>query len=294
VTCCIASVPVLAFHSISKTAATFIFPPAAALMAFIMMYGPWLQQQNLMVVVMYIMVAEYSPLNSDPVETYFALSLAGTILIGCLFGVVSKIIPLPMQEFALEEVRSLLLDVVEDTQHFFESLNEAFNNTGISTSKGRQAFSQVELASDRLERACALLAAKSEVAEFECSLLLSSRRRGGEDGYVKGSLSQCIAFLQVEQKRINQMRAAVTSRVLGEEITAYHSHLKHAKSILSKGTEREHSLFFSSIVQGIHQSVFTKSGVMMELDIPGAASPRQPLSGGNLARRIRSCKNDTL
>ena len=279
IACSISSLPAILLHKLDPQVVSFVFPPTVAIVSFFFMATPWLDQKNIMVVVMYVIVAEYSSLNLSPSGPNFALGLAGSIMIGCLIGLLSKIFPLPRPESALHQVRLLLDDYRYYTDMFFHALIEALNSIDVSTSDARQAISRLEMAADMLGQVSGALLQKKEMAEFECKILLM------RSVYHPESLSRCIEFLNLEHKKVNQIRAGLSGPVLGEELSALNSNLKRANCILSEGLHNKRNIFYECLGEGIEKCI----------SIPGIMrSSRNNISKHEMADRVRALKDETI
>ena len=214
--------PVGYFMSIlSTTEAAILLPFAVFFMSFLIMTCPQLTSRNLMILVMYIVVA--SNVRED-IEWWAPLGWTATYLIGLAIAVLMNIFP--FYNSALSSTHDLLTRLEKDLTMLLVQCKAYADNTATNTGISRAAIASIELLHARIARTTNEL--KSKLPATKIELAVQFKKEAAAD------LAQWIGQAEKLQASLQSLETALTQRVLGEEYALYSPTLREAKAIIKE------------------------------------------------------------
>lgn len=216
------SFPVGVFMSwLSILEASILLPFAVAVLSFFIMSCPQLTARNLMILVMYIIVATNV---REEIQWWEPLGWAATYLVGLAVAVLMNIIP--YYNSSLRATHNHLARLEQDLTMLLVQCKAYADNTGATPGISRAAMASIELLYSRIVQN--VKGIKSKFAATSVELALRMNSTGAED------LRQWISQTEKVQAHLQQLQTALTHQVLGEEHQFYSSSLREAKQVIKE------------------------------------------------------------
>jgi hypothetical protein len=188
-------------------------------MSFIIMSCPQLASRNLMILVMYIIVA--TPVRED-FERWAPFGMVATYLVSLAIALLMNAFPLP--NFAFQSNHALLRRLEKDLTMLLIETKAYADNTGIKPAVSRAAIASIELMHTRIKATVATLKDNLPATKTELSWMCK--------GNAANDLSEWVDQSEKLLKPFKQLRTAMMQRVLGEEFNIYSQNLRDAKQII--------------------------------------------------------------
>eukprot|EP00567_Pseudictyota_dubia_P005354 CAMPEP_0197436528 /NCGR_PEP_ID=MMETSP1175-20131217/3967_1 /TAXON_ID=1003142 /ORGANISM="Triceratium dubium, Strain CCMP147" /LENGTH=961 /DNA_ID=CAMNT_0042965837 /DNA_START=69 /DNA_END=2954 /DNA_ORIENTATION=- len=191
--------------SLSETQASIILPFVSFLMSFLIMTCPQLTSRNLMILVMYIVVA--APVRED-IQWWMPIGYLGTYLIGMIIALLMN-----SANFALRSTHSNLESLEKDLTMLLNQCKAYSTNLVIAPDVSRAAAASIEMLYTRIADTVKCL--KAELAASKVELLLQFKSKAAND------LSEWIVAAEQLLAPLKSLRTALMQRVIGEERTVH-------------------------------------------------------------------------
>lgn len=201
--------------------ASIILPFAVAILSFFIMSCPQLTARNLMILVMYIIVATNV---REQIEWWEPLGWATTYLIGLTIAVLMNIFPSPNS--AVGATHKHLTRLEQDLTMILVQCKAYADNTGTTPGITRAAMASIELLYTRIIQN--ITGVKSRLPATKIELGLKCNTEAAED------LRQWINQAGKIQSHLQQLKTALTHQVLGEEHQYYSPNLAEAKQAIKE------------------------------------------------------------
>jgi uncharacterized membrane protein YgaE (UPF0421/DUF939 family) len=200
--------------------ASIMFPFVVFILSFMIMSCPQLASRNLMILVMYIVVA--TPVRDD-FELWEPFGLAATYLMSLVVALLMNVIPVP--NFALRSTHSQLQRLQKDLTMLLLESKTYSNNTGIKPEVSRGAVASIELMHTRITATVKDLSAKLPATRTELGLMCKGR--------AAKDLAEWVDQSEKLLQPLKMLRTSLMQRVLGEEYDIYSQNLREAKIIIN-------------------------------------------------------------
>lgn len=180
---------------------------------------PQLASRNLMILVMYIVVA--SPVRED-FEWWAPFGWVATYLVSLAIALLMNAFPLP--NFAFQSNHALLKRLEKDLTMLLIETKTYADNTGIKPALSHAAIASIELVHTRIKVTVTVLKENLPATKTELSWMCK--------GNAANDLSEWVDQSEKLLKPLKQLRTAMMQRVLGEEYNIYSQNLREAKQII--------------------------------------------------------------
>uniref|UniRef100_A0A7S4RJA5 Integral membrane bound transporter domain-containing protein n=1 Tax=Ditylum brightwellii TaxID=49249 RepID=A0A7S4RJA5_9STRA len=215
-------------NSLSTKDASIILPFLVFILTFLIMSCPPLVSRNLMILVMYIVVA--SPVREDMIW-WKPFSWVATYLIGIMVALLSNIIPFP--NFVLKSTHKKLQKFENDFAMLLLETKAYSENTAITPALSIAARASIELLQSRI---CSTIKElKADLPATRTELEIRCKKKASK------ALSDWVIDCQDLLTPLRMLRNALAQRLLGEEYDVYSPHLREAKKIINEevGSSRD-------------------------------------------------------
>lgn len=217
--------------------ASILLPFIVFVLSFVIMSCPQLTSRNLMILVMYIVVAT---VVREEIEWWEPLGWVVTYLIGLSVAVVMNL--LPTCRLALTATSASLNRLEKDLSMLLVECKSYADNTAQNNEMSRSAIATIEMLDDRISNSTKTLKAKLAATKVELSWRCQVNAAKDLEEWIK----------QAEKLRgpLKSLRTALQQRVLGEDITMYSPVLRETKSIIREevSSARDRMGKFASIL----------------------------------------------
>ena len=186
--------------------ASIALPFVTFVLSFIIMSCPQLTGRNLMILVMYVILASHV---RDEMEWWMPLGWVATYWIGLAFAIIVNLFPSP--RLALSSTHTLLNRLENDLVMLLEEGKQFAAHTATRPGVSRAATACIEMLQRRINNTVKALKAKMSPTEVELSL--RCRRADAMD-----DLKEWITQAEKLMGHIKSLRSALVGRVLGEEM----------------------------------------------------------------------------
>ena len=205
-------------------AATILFPCLIFIVSFLILTSPQLTQNNLMLVVMYIVLA--NPMTSKYMIWWKPFGWVGTYFICLAIALLMNIFPFP--NFALKTTSKSLKRLEKDLTMLLLACKTYSNNNGTNLKIARQAISTIEFMHTRICETVGTLKKKLPATKVE---LLLMKCQGGQTA--GRDLEEWVSQTEKLLQPLQMLRSAVMQKVLGEESNLSSPKLARAKVLIN-------------------------------------------------------------
>jgi len=201
--------------------AAIVMPFAVFFVSFFIMSCPQLTARNLMILVMYIIVATNV---REEIQWWEPLGWTATYLIGLGVAVLMNIFPTPNSSLAA--THTLLKGLEQDLTMLLVQCKAYADNTATTPGISRAAIASIELLHARITKSLKSLKGKMPATRVELGIRFNSE--------AAADLEQWINEATKLEAHLQSLRTALTQKVLGEEHHAYSSNLRAAKQAIKE------------------------------------------------------------
>jgi len=199
--------------------ASILLPFLVFFLSFIIMSCPQLTSRNLMILVMYIVVAT---VVREEIAFWEPFGWVATYLIGLSIAVVMNL--LPTCRLALTATSASLNRLEKDLTMLLLECKSYADNTSQNSELSRSAIATIEMLDDRISNTTKALKAKLAATKVELSWRCQAN--------AAKDLEEWVAQAEKLRGPLKSLRTSLQQRVLGEDINMYSSVLRETKSII--------------------------------------------------------------
>ena len=234
------SFPVGLFLSVLDTnAAAILLPFVSFLLTFIIMSCPQLTSRNLMILVMYIVVATNV---REHIEIWEPLGWVASYWIGLCIALLMNALPY-LSNFAIQHTHQNLNRLEEDMTMLLLQCKAYSDHTASKPSIARAATASIELLQRRITKTVKTLKGKLSATTTELSWQCRSE--------AISDLSEWIAEAETLLAPLKSLRTALVQRVLGEEYAMHSTILDQQKAIIREEISEARDRMVDAMISSI-------------------------------------------
>ena len=225
-------------------AALASFPFIVAALTGLIMTCPWLHSPNLLVVAMYLAVANPVHQIADGSWIWWhPFGLLNSYLAGLFIALLMHIlIPIPWKpNLAIRQTHDLLEALSEDMALLFTQTKNYTNSAGHLRLKSRAALASVQVIGKRIDDRICSLASILSACKTELNMF------GRTDAVERLQLG--VAYLQKHSTFFRTHHTILNQRFLGEEFSSRNVHSKKVRLIISRQVRPFYETYMNELIQ---------------------------------------------
>jgi len=203
----------------SLLVASVLLPFVVFAASFLIMTCPQLTSCNLMILVMYIVVAS---VVREEIEWWEPLGWTATYLIGLAVAVLMNV--LPTSRFALNATHTSLSRLEKDLTMLLLECKSCADNTAANQGSSRSAVANIIMLDNRISNTTKTLKAMLPATKVELSWRCQSN--------AAKDLTEWVVQAEKLRAPLKSLRTALQQRVLGEDHNMFSSALRETKAII--------------------------------------------------------------
>lgn len=250
--------------------ACILLPFCIFILSMVIMLSPQLTSRNLMILVMYLVVA--GPVRED-IEWWRPFTWVLTYLVSLVIALLMNVLPSP--NFALSTSHKCLKRLEKDLTMLLLASKTYSDNNGTNMKMARTAIASIEFMHTRIGETISTMQAQLPATKTELRWMCKNQ--------AANDLAEWIDHAAKLQKPLKMLRTALQQRVLGEEIHAYSSRLQEAKLIINQEVGPARDRMTSAMIAAI--------AVCHAWADPSEHRTVLPDVEGELRASLRECRN---
>ena len=226
------------------TAALASFPFIVAALSFFIMTCPWLYSPNLLILAMYLAVANPVHRVQDGTWVWWhPFGLLNSYLVGLVIAVLMHVlVPVPWRpNLAIRQAHELLEELSDDLALLFTQARNYTNTAGHWRLKARAAMASVQVVGKRIDDRISSLAPLVSACETELKMM------GRTDAIERLQIG--IAYLQKHSIFFRTHHTILNQRFLGEEFSTRSMYSKEVRLIISQQIRPFYATFMNELIQ---------------------------------------------
>jgi uncharacterized membrane protein YgaE (UPF0421/DUF939 family) len=214
-------------QAISTTMAEIILPPLIFCISFLIMSCPWLTYRNLMILVMYIVVA--APVRED-VKWWTPFGYLGSYSVGLSLSVLMNLVPPWSPNTATKAIHELLQRFEKDSTLLFLQTRSYMNHAGQDSEGARAAIAAIELYVGRIDTTIKDIQAILPAVITEVSWVYSTSKAA----VILERLERWTDHLEQQTTHYKMLRTALKQRMTGEQGPAVSGYARKVRRIIAQ------------------------------------------------------------
>jgi len=240
-----------------STVAKVALPFLTFALAFAIMSCPWLTYRNLMVLVMYIVVA--GPVRND-LAWHVPLGYCASYLIGVAIAIVMNVFP--HRNLASTKMHQLLRRYGNDMSQFMIEVEAYTTSAGHSSPVARAAIAGIDFLVERMditinEMVALLPKIKEESAFMSCCFWQKQRAHAATTAAAAAASSSFerqeawIGQLKIQTSNFRMLRGVIKQRFLGEGIASHDKYARQVRRIISSHVGEVYGRLLDTMTQTV-------------------------------------------